>query len=361
MNKSVDILLFGTGSLAQAFCFSFATMVKDKYSICVVGRDNRKAKAIAAIASCRSTVSCSNVTFGSEFIDWNNSEMIYERIESTRPRIVLLMSSLQSPWEEDKNPSQWTQILSAAKYGLSLPLQALFAYRLSKVINNFTKRPLFVNACYPDAVNYLLYKLNLPIDIGVGNIAILATILQNSFCDSRQSKNIKILAHHAHIRNFTGLNNLPLPVAWLNNNPIPDLLMRLSILNYIHGEQLNQITAATAVLTICALLGSLPILIHAPGPNGLPGGYPIVVSNKDISIQEVPEMSLADMISWNKRAAVFDGVQILEDGKIEFSNSGKKYLEKFSTALANGFYAEELEDFVPLLLNCREKYRRNEF
>ncbi|MFF0250599.1 Tn3 family transposase [Streptosporangium sandarakinum] len=58
--------------------------------------------------------------------------------------------------------------------------------------------PLFLNACFPGAVNPLLKTLGLPVFCGVGNVALLAASLRESLRPARGGR-LRVLGHHRHL------------------------------------------------------------------------------------------------------------------------------------------------------------------
>ncbi len=60
--------------------------------------------------------------------------------------------------------------------------------------------------------------------------------------------------------------------------------------------------------------------MHAPGPAGLPGGYPIDVGGGKIAVAEIPNLTLDEAVSINERSHRFDGIErIEEDGSVVFT------------------------------------------
>jgi hypothetical protein len=56
---------------------------------------------------------------------------------------------------------------------------------------------------------------------------------------------------------------------------------------------------------------------HAPGPNGLPGGYPIKLSADGVDVFLPENLTLEEAIRINNEAQVFEGVaSIEEDGTV---------------------------------------------
>jgi len=71
--------------------------------------------------------------------------------------------------------------------------------------------------------------------------------------------------------------------------------------------------AASFVRNILAVYFDTNELSHAPGPLGLPGGFPVRISSRGPDIVLPEELSLNDAVKLNEEAARFDGVEKIED------------------------------------------------
>jgi hypothetical protein len=68
---------------------------------------------------------------------------------------------------------------------------------------------------------------------------------------------------------------------------------------------------------ILGILFDTKELCHAPGPNGLPGGYPVKVSANGVEIFLPDDLTLDEAIRINKEGETFDGIEsIKEDGTV---------------------------------------------
>jgi hypothetical protein len=68
---------------------------------------------------------------------------------------------------------------------------------------------------------------------------------------------------------------------------------------------------------------------HAPGPNGLPGGYPIRLSAQGVEVFLPEGLTLEEAIRINNEAQVFDGVErIEEDGTVVLTDKSAGIMKK---------------------------------
>jgi len=86
------------------------------------------------------------------------------------------------------------------------------------------------------------------------------------------------------------------------------------------GPTTHFLTAGSTVRLVAALLSDSPVDLHAPGPAGLPGGYPVVASRTGVRVRAVPGPTLTEMVAINERSHVFDGIARIEtDGAVVFT------------------------------------------
>jgi hypothetical protein len=67
--------------------------------------------------------------------------------------------------------------------------------------------------------------------------------------------------------------------------------------------------------------------LHAPAPNGLPGGYPLLISGGQVSVDLPDEWHLDEAVATMKRCQPMDGVRdIREDGTVLFTDDARDIL-----------------------------------
>lgn len=295
------LVVIGTGSLATAVCDAFACVPTEPLDVLVVGRDRRKIAELCQIAGVRAALAGSPITFhGAGFEDLDR--LLAQR----RPDGVFVCASRQSPWEA---PSAWMDLLAREGFGLAMPLHADIAARAGRAIASASPDTWLVNACFPDAVNPFLTAQGIPVTCGVGNVATLAAALQTELGLPDQTR-LRLVAHHAHLHAID--DEAP---AWLDGWPIADVTALLAAQRSVDRAAANRVTGHTAALLLHALLSGADVDTHAPGPNGLPGGYPVRVHGGQVSLRLPAGLSEAEATAVNERAAVHDGVNA--DTKLE--------------------------------------------
>jgi hypothetical protein len=345
--SGASLVVLGTGSLAHATCDALATVSPEPINVTVIGRDRGKAEAVCYLAGTRAALTGTGVTFRPAAADIGTG---LGDVLAARPTGVLVCASHQSPWERVTAPSAWTDLLATAGFGLALPLHADIAAQAGWLLAAHTPGTWLVNACFPDAVNPVLAALDIPVLCGVGNVGITAASLQAALGLPDQSR-LHVLAHHAQLHAPADEAR-----AWLDGTPLPGVTALLATQRAIDGSLLNRVTGLTAALVLSALLTGATTDTHVPGPNGLPGGYPVRLAGSRVSLRLPPGLSETEAVAVNQRAARADGVRV-EHGKIHFETAAVSGLPG-SVAGTDGFSAAELSVVCQELLALRAELRK---
>jgi len=88
------------------------------------------------------------------------------------------------------------------------------------------------------------------------------------------------------------------------------------------GRGAHPLVASSVVKIITSLLNNSGNLCHAPGPNGLPGGYPVRVSSQGVEVVVPEGFTLEKCIVLNEEAQVFEGIEAINpDGSVIFTDN----------------------------------------
>jgi len=87
--------------------------------------------------------------------------------------------------------------------------------------------------------------------------------------------------------------------------------------------------ASSAVKNILAIINDTGELTHAPGPQGLPGGYPVRLSAKGAEVIVPAGLTLKEAIHINEEAQKYDGIeQIEDDGSVVLTQKSHKIMSE---------------------------------
>ncbi|MFH8775290.1 hypothetical protein [Streptomyces sp. NPDC017958] len=349
--EAEGIAVVGGGSLARAICYSLAVAaVPSPGTVTVLARSARAAHEIACIAGARAAVSGSPTRFTAEPVDAADEEALTAVLARTRPRVVLNCASVQSPWETTRAASAWTDLLSAGGFGIALPLHAVLARSVARAIRRSRVASLFVNACYPDAVNPLLHAEGLPVFCGVGNSATLAASLR-AVLRPQDGERLRVLAHHAHLHEPADASDEAR--VWLDDRPVPHVGELLSAHRACSREELNAVTGHTAAVLAARLAAEQEVHADLPGPLGLPGGYPVRITGGRIGLDLPAGLTRDDAVAWQTRMAAHDGVTVRPSGEVRFGPRAHQALTARLPDLAEVCHARDIAPLTQRLLSLR--------
>ncbi len=236
-----------------------------------------------------------------------------------------------------------------------MPLQSAFAIRFARSLAEHSRPALFINGCYPDAVNPLLRALNLPVFCGVGNIALLAATLRSSLGLTPQ-QDLRVMAHHLHL--YKPKPGVDEAQAWVDGKRCDNVSSLLVSQRTSTGLEVNKVIGCTAAVLLRDIVEGRDVQTHVPGPFGLPGGYPVRVVGTNMELNLPPELSESEAIEWNGKIALADGVKILSSGDVEFGENTKRALRQYLPQIADGFRAGEIDKITQSMLQLRARLTR---
>ena len=271
-------------------------------------------------------------------IDLNNIEETAKIIREINPRIIYSATTLQSWWVIDALPKNVHAQLYKDFCGLGpwIPMHLLLVYKLMQAVKKSGVNSLVINSSFPDNVNAVLGKIGLAPNVGIGNIDLIVApwrkVVSEILNVPLRRVQVYIFGHHYSSYNLgrtgTGLSApyyLKIMVEdkdVTENFKIKELAKEIPLrAKRTPGSQVNWIVAASAVKIILGILNDTNELSHAPGPEGLVGGYPVHI-NKDGAKVFLPEgMTREKAIQINEEAQKWDGIERIEqDGTVVFTD-----------------------------------------
>lgn len=349
-----DLLIIGTGYFSEIMLLDIAATAKAPLRIVVGGRNVSRMQWLVDAGRSRSTIYATDVQYSYVEIDFASAEAIAPVIARLQPRVVVQSASVQSPWKVDIAASDWSHLVAAAGFGITISFHALLAWRTSAALRLENSNAYFVNTCYPDGVNQVLKAADMPLTTGVGNAGIFSAMIGGRL-PVKQRGDLRVLAHHQHLVQWRkpGVERSGSPVrAWVGELEIQNVddLTRDVQLPY---RDLNAVSGASATPVLLGLLGLWKGRAHVPGPDGLPGGYPVQVDENGVTLDLPVGISLQDAIAWNRQFEAADGVSITESGHIVYSDKARKILGKVAPDLAEGFHVNDIEQAAAALGSLR--------
>ncbi len=226
--------------------------------------------------------------------------------------------------------------------GPMIPVHLTLIHKLMQGVARSGVRPVVLNNSWPDIVNPMLWKVGLRVLTGSGNLDNIVSEIKRkiSIREDVPISAVTVYLFAEHVVNVMGVRGgmpyfLKVVVGdkdvthkYDATSLISDRLMAPCPAEWtswiIHPN-----VAASAVKTIVAVLNDTNQLSHAPGPNGLIGGYPIRIGASGIKI-ELPEgVTMEQAIKYNTDQARYEGVErIKEDGTLVVTDEAYELTKK---------------------------------
>lgn len=344
-----DIFFTGTGSLGEACLFALATTPAGRpLQVAVGGRDAERCRWLALVANARATaLSVENFT-KPVLLDWSSPEALAQTIAGLRPKVIVQTASMQSPWAL-AHRNEWSALVARGGYGLGTPFHTILTARLVRAVALAGTDTAVINGAYPDIANSIIKAAGLTPPLGFGNVDIIA-IAAAALMGSRKPGTVRLLAqwepHVADFRQPEEKRHNINPKAWIDGKEIDDFMLRFKAIKFPLGadDSLNQLTGATVVRMALAFATGATYVGHGAGPFGLPGGYPIRIVDREVSLNLPEGCTCEQAVAFNKQFEEMEGI-LLDAEARRVKHVGKAYeaMRGVSPKLAEGYSVASLE------------------
>lgn len=331
--NSSEIVIIGSGSLAAKVANSLSQFSAGPLRVAVVGRSKEKVGRIALLGNARGRAVGGRVEFVPYEMARFNAKTFRRMFGALKPKVVFHAASVQSPWEGAQEQNAWTRLIATAGFGVTLPLQLALAVEVCRAAEEH--KAAIINASYPDCVNVVLDRLGMRVTCGIGNSAIVEAFCRSS--KEGKGKDVRVVGHHGHLGVWLqGKLAVSQPRVWVKGKEIASQRIRPKFGSI--GEELNEVTSATAVAIILSLVTGATLEISTPGVGGLPGGYPFVLKNGKFRMRLPGDIRLEEAIAHNRTGERQDGLEL---------GTGVKFVDKAEQVLGTArFEYEQGFDFV---------------
>jgi len=219
-----------------------------------------------------------------------------------------------------------------------LPLQILLVSKLMQAVKKSGITAPVLNHSLPDIVNPVLWRNGLGPLCGIGNLDIVVSEIYRkvSLAENVPIREITICMVAAHSVGVMGTRTgVPFFFKILVRDK--DITSKVDIDSLISDRLMGgpapdrvfrnwykyPIVASCAVKNIMAILNDTNLYTHAPGPIGLPGGYPVRLSAKGVEVVLPEEITLEEAIKINLDALKCEGIEeIKDDGTLVSTEEG---------------------------------------
>lgn len=341
------LLIVGGGNLCLQILQILAP--RNQFEFHVASRDSEKTTRLCNLIRLAALQQNVTVDIHSHHMDLRESciSRNAETLLKIRPDIILNCASLQ-PWRViTQLPAERFATLDQAQLGPWLPMYLAPAYALMRAVKQSCPKSLVVNAAFPDAVNPILYKVGMAPDIGIGNIANLipatrCAIARLAECLPTQVC-AKLVGHHyfSHSVPRHGLPPQRLESSfsltyWIDGEERTGehaaeaifgcVAREFSQLGGVDGQYL---TAMSAVTLLENLHADHEVRVHGPGPQGLPGGYPVKVGMGKVLLDLPYGVTREEAIKVNEAGQRLDGIKLIRaDGTAVFGEAQMQIMQR---------------------------------
>lgn len=325
----------------------------------------------------RARFSCNNAVIGAAHhgkhpdfsamkIDLFDIEGTTEIIRKVKPNCVINCTVMHTWHLIRKLPEEIYARISSASLGAWLPCQLTLAMNLARAIKASGVKTHYINTSLSCLTNPVLGKIGLAPTIGIGNVDLIApavtTYLARQENVHRQSIDLYLVCHHQHWVYPREAGYPPGAPYWMKvlidgqdvtSRLDTDKVMYESVKLYAPGIDFTKVSASSTIKNLYALLFDLNLRTHSPGPNGLPGGYPVRLNSSGAEVVLPPELSLEAAIRINEKAGALDGVkEIKDDGTVVFSDYSYEIMKEMLGFDCKSFTPDESEDRARELMAC---------
>jgi len=267
-------------------------------------------------------------------IDLHDVDATAEALARHRPDIVVHAASLLAPRHLARLPPAAADRLAAGPLGPWLPLQVVLAHRLMRAVARSGHAIRVVNAAYPDVVNPVLAGAGLAPWIGTGNLANnvpgLRRVLADRLACPLDHIELRLVmqhfvSHQIHRHGTAGGAPFHLSATAAGDDVTarvdPERLFRdlASAWRRTGGATGQLMAAASTIALIQAMTSPARTIVHAPAPQGLPGGYPVELAAGDVALHLPAGLTAARAIALNEAAQRFDGIERIAGGVAWFT------------------------------------------
>lgn len=265
-------------------------------------------------------------------------------LQEVQPAIIYNSMTLQSWWVITQLPQEAYKAIDEARYAPWYPMHFVPAHKLMEAVKKSGIKTHVVNAAFPDVVNASLAKIGLGPTVGIGNIdnivPSLRLVASRMFRVPLRSVSVYLVAPHYvsyYLGRYGNTGGAPcyLRVTVDDKDYTPRIKAEEFYANLIPlakrpgSNQAHPVVASSVCKIILGILFDTKELGHAPGPNGLPGGYPIRLSRQGVEVFLPGDLSLDEAIDINNRAQVFEGVESIEkDGTVVLTDKSASIFKK---------------------------------
>ncbi len=272
-------------------------------------------------------------------MDLRNIEQTAETIAHFQPDLIFCAATMQKWSVINELPPDLRARLYDAQLGPWLPVHLMLVHKLMLAVQQAGVSALVLNTTYPDVINPVLSQVGLAPTTGIGDLANNIPALRLAVAAELDVPvalvEVRLVAHHyisywMHRTGTTG--GAPFRFqALVDGVDVTPRLKPATLFRALPQQWKrtsgNLMTATSAAVVFDGIVHDTRKLVHVPGPNGHPGGYPARASRQGVQLDLPENLSLSKAIYTNLVGQQHDGIDhIAEDGTVFFAERNMSVL-----------------------------------
>ena len=135
-----------------------------------------------------------------------------------------------------------------------------------------------------------------------------------------------------------------------------------SVKLYAPGTGFTTVSTSSALKNLKAMIFDQNLRTHSPGPNGLPGGYPVLLNSLGAEVVLPLEITLDEAVKMNKESGKLDSIEeIKEDGTVVFTDYAYEIMKDTLGFDCRSFSAWESKELAFDQMTCFRKLAEKYF
>jgi len=260
-----------------------------------------------------------------------------ETLQREKPAVICNVTSLMSWWVRHTLPAEVYMKLDEAGSGPWVPMHLSLTHSLMQAVKKSKIDTRVVNCSFPDGVNPVLGKAGLAPTIGGGNTALLIPPIKMVVAEKLK---VPMQTHHSVVT--TGMKAPYWVRIFADNRDVTGMFPKEKLGALVMearsrgmgstgwtGPPPQQATASCFLRNVLAIYFDKRELLHASGPHGLQGGYPVRLSYDNVDVVLPEELTLKEATQINADGAKFDGIEeIKSDGTLVLTDRAAQIMRE---------------------------------
>lgn len=275
-------------------------------------------------------------------------------IRNTKPDLIIQSGVIISPFTLFTRIDPVARAIVSAGVGLQLSAQLPVLFTVMKAVREVGYAGPVANISYPDVTHPLLHKLGLMPTLGLGNTTIMLARTRDGLRrrmiaageDPAAMPLVRVIGQHYQVYGPL-LAQIPEDAddrirVYLGEEGRRDDELAYGCVPLRTDWTLNELTTCSALPVLRALLpGGAPLRTSCPGPQGLPGGYPVRIENGAVRLDLPPGVDLDETVAFQNRIMAQDGIEaIADDGTVIYTGAARQAMGAIDPELAEPLHPD---------------------